>query len=222
VFVKKLLFSFILIVGFLFLFAYITSRPEAESQTNIPTNVVTKKQSVCLDAGHGGDDLGASNNEINESDINLSVAKKVESILEKAGYEVFMTRSDDSTTLSNNDRYTFCNLKNASILVSVHHNYFDDSSVNYDTVLYYKDSDKALATSILSSTSARLSVSNNSITQFEDGVLSKSNMPAALSEAFFITNSDEYASLSSSPTRLNEEAEGIATGIMNYFNSTSS
>ena len=40
-----------------------------------------------------------------------------------------MTRTDDSSK-SNNDRYTFCNNEQATILVSVHTNSSSDSTFN--------------------------------------------------------------------------------------------
>jgi N-acetylmuramoyl-L-alanine amidase len=175
---------------------------------------------VCLDPGHGGsDDPGASNQDIViEKEINLMVANKVKNILEQNNYRIIMTRTSNDEAHNNNDRYTYCNTNKADILVSIHHNDFADPSVDYDTVLYYKNSDQALAESILTSTSQILGVSNNGITSFEDGVLSKSNMPAALSEAFFISSDYEFNQITKANSkRLNDEAQGIATGIMNYF-----
>lgn len=178
----------------------------------------TKSQTVCLDPGHGGSDPGANNQDVYERDINLTVAENVRDQLEQAGYRAFMTRTTNDPTLSNHDRYTFCNNNHATIMVSIHHNYFDDSSVDYDTVLYYKDSDQALAASILDATAPKLGLANDGVTSFEDGVLSESNMPAALSEAFFVTNNDEYNWLTTAGSgRLSDEADGIVTGIENYF-----
>lgn len=182
-----------------------------------PTPKYSKKETVCLDPGHGGEDPGAVNKNISERDINLTVASKVQLLLETQGYQVFMTRTTNDDTLSNNDRYTFCNSKNTTIMVSIHHNFFEDKTVDYATTLYYKDIDQSLAQDILNATSVQLNVTNNGISQFEDGVLSKTTMPAALSEAFFVTNSSEYTKLTSSSARLTDEAQGIYTGIVNYF-----
>ncbi|MFI5240618.1 MAG: N-acetylmuramoyl-L-alanine amidase [Candidatus Saccharimonadia bacterium] len=180
----------------------------------------TKTQTVCLDPGHGGDDPGASSNDgsMFERNINLTVALQVSSILEHGGYRVYMTRTSNDPTMSNHDRYTYCNNLNATIMVSIHHNYFTDPTVDYDTALFYKDVDQALATSILNATSAKLNVPNDGISQFDDGVLSESTMPAALSEAFFMTDTNEFNLMTEpSSTRLSDEADGIATGIENYF-----
>ena len=180
--------------------------------------VYTKPQTVCLDPGHGGQDPGATNGNITERDINLIVAQKVRSSLESQGYRVFMTRTTNDPTLSNHDRYTYCNSQHATIMVAIHHNFYTDDTVDYDTALFYKDSDQALATSILNATATKLNITNDGIAQFDDGVLSESTMPAALSEAFFMTDTDEYNQLTApNSPRLSDEAAGITTGIMNYF-----
>jgi len=180
----------------------------------------TKPQTICLDPGHGGDDPGATSSDggITERDINLQVAQQVEQSLQTAGYKVYMTRTTNDETLSNSDRYTYCNNQHATIMVSIHHNDYSDSTVDYSTALFYKNQDQALASSILDSVASKLQTTNDNIAQFDDGVLSESTMPAALSEGFFITSDNEYAQLTAAnSTRLSDEAVGITTGIVNYF-----
>jgi N-acetylmuramoyl-L-alanine amidase len=173
---------------------------------------------VCLDPGHGGKDVGAIYGSIYESNINLEVALQTESTLKREGYKVYLTRDSD-TTVAKRDRANYCNSINADILVSIHHNTYSlDHSVNYGTALYYKDSDQLLASSILNSTSEELLIKNQGISKFDDSLLWVAKMPAALSEAFFLTNKNEYALLlSPAQTRLSAEARGISTGIVNYF-----
>ena len=50
---------------------------------------------VIIDAGHGGHDLGASNSLVYEKHINLDVARRLEIALRRAGYKVVMTRTRD-------------------------------------------------------------------------------------------------------------------------------
>lgn len=177
-----------------------------------------KSESVCLDPGHGGKDAGAIYRDIYESNINLVVALKVKAILESDGYKVFMTRSDD-TFVYKRPRATYCNSTNADIMVSIHHNSYDsDHTVNYSTAMYYKKSDQLLASGILDAVSDKLATRNEGIAKFDNSLLWIAKMPAAMSEAFFITNNSEYSSLlKANSTLLADEAEGIATGIVNYF-----
>ena len=51
---------------------------------------------VCIDAGHGGYDVGATNGERYEKDDNLRLAKAVEAELKARGINTIMTRSDDT------------------------------------------------------------------------------------------------------------------------------
>jgi N-acetylmuramoyl-L-alanine amidase len=104
-------------------------------------------------------------------------------------------------------------------MVDIHHNtYTTDTTVDYGTALYYKASDKELAASILNATSSELNVKNDGIASFDDSELYIANMPATLSEAFFMTNNIEYDLISkSNPARLKTESDSIAKGINNYF-----
>jgi N-acetylmuramoyl-L-alanine amidase len=192
----------------------------SHAHTHVSSKQYSKPQTVCIDPGHGGSDPGAATTDgtITERDINLIVAQQVEKNLENDGYHVFMTRTTNDQTLSNHDRYTYCNNQHTTIMVSIHHNYYQDSSVDYASALFYKNQDQALASSILNSVASKLGISNDNISQFEDGVLSESTMPAALSEGFFITSDDEYNQLTaSSSTRLHDEADAITQGIVSYF-----
>lgn len=173
---------------------------------------------VCLDPGHGGNDVGAIYKKLYEANINLEVAKEAKKILENEGYTVYMTRDDDSY-IAKRARSAYCNSINADILVSIHHNTYDsDHSVNYGTVLYYKDSDQLLASSILNSNSELLGVESKGIAKFDNSLFWTANMPSVLSEALFMTNAAEYAQISKSDSpRLAAEANSIAVGVRNYF-----
>lgn len=179
----------------------------------------TKKEIVCLDAGHGAEDIGSVNQDLSETEINLIVVTKVKALLNSAGYEVFMTRTDETINPSNTERAEFCNSHNANVAVSVHHNDYGDSSIDYDTVLYAKENDQGLANTILTSTSTKLNVTNNGISAFpENSFLTKTAMPAALSESFFLTNYDEYEKLKMPlSTRLTDEAQAIYEAIVKYL-----
>lgn len=178
----------------------------------------TKPQTVCLDPGHGGKDVGAVYKKLTEADLNLKVAVQVRNILQKNGYKVYLTRTDDSFVFKR-PRARYCNSVKASILVAIHHNsYGKDTSVNYSTGLYFKDSDQALAANILDAVSGKLKTKNQGIAKFDDSELYIATMPAALSEGFFITSKSEYEQIvQKNYSRLNTEAEGIAAGIENYF-----
>jgi N-acetylmuramoyl-L-alanine amidase len=174
-------------------------------------------QSVCLDPGHGGTDPGTSNGGIRESDLNLDVANRLASLLVAGGYQVYQTRTGDQT-LSNKDRYTFCNSKQATILVSIHHNGSSDPTVDYSLGLYMKKTDVPLATALVGAVSSGLGTPNAGVRRFASGVLLKSKMPAAISEGFFLTSTYEYNRLTQGPDdRRQAEAQALYAGIETYF-----
>ena len=56
----------------------------------------THVSAVILDAGHGGKDPGALANGLEEKELTLEIVMKLKAELEDRGYEVILTRSDDS------------------------------------------------------------------------------------------------------------------------------
>ena len=174
-------------------------------------------QSVCLDPGHGGSDIGASNGGIQEKDLNLQVARKLGDLLVANGYVVHYTRETD-ISLSRSDRAKYCNSKGATILVSVHHNGSSNPATDYSTALYQKRIDRDLARSVVDAVSLGLGTPNRGIAQFASGVLVKSDMPATISEGYFLTNNDQLAKLNDpDPDYRLQEAQALYNGIVAYF-----
>ena len=98
------------------------------------------KGDIVLDPGHGGTDTGAVNNAygLTEKAENLKVALELKPLLMADGYSVCMTRTSNSETLSNNDRYTYANTTGAKVLGSVHMNGASNTSTDYATTLFGK------------------------------------------------------------------------------------
>ena len=86
---------------------------------------------VVVDAGHGGKDIGATENGVKEKDINLKVAKNLESLIKKKMKEakVVMTRTDDSY-LTLQQRADKANKSQGDIFVSIHTNSADKRNKN--------------------------------------------------------------------------------------------
>ena len=97
-------------------------------------------KTIIIDAGHGGLDGGAvSKDGVLEKDINLSIAKYLESYLTQSGAKVIMVRSTDKSLHSNentsvndkkksdlNTRKEKVNNSGADLFVSIHQNYFTE------------------------------------------------------------------------------------------------
>ena len=100
----------------------VEGRREPSRKKNLPPLRVKIKRRVVIDPGHGGRDPGAiGKSGTYEKDVVLDVAKRLEKILRKKGFEVIMTRStDEFITLQK--RTEIASSKRADIFVSVHAN----------------------------------------------------------------------------------------------------
>src|SRR5690606_19104579 len=72
---------------------------------------------------------------VNEKDINLEVAKKLDSALEKEGYDTVMTRDKD-VYVELKERADIANRNNSDIFISLHCNSFSSESAHGIEVLY--------------------------------------------------------------------------------------
>jgi N-acetylmuramoyl-L-alanine amidase len=202
------------------------------SMAAFTTGVGAQEQPPCsgkvvLDPGHGGTDSGAVNTKyrLTEKEQTLDVAYKLKALLVDDGCTVYMTRTSNSQTLSNNDRYTYANTTGANILVSIHMNGSTNPSTDYTTTLFGKwRKDKELANTVFGSLST-LPAANGTGTiatrtpySFASGVLLKSNMPATIAETVFITNDREGQLLSNGTgARQQQIAQALRVGIEDYL-----
>jgi N-acetylmuramoyl-L-alanine amidase len=78
-------------------------------------------KTVVIDPGHGGKDSGTRGAKFKEKDIVLQVARRLSIILEKAGYNVVMTRNSD-VFVSLGGRAAIADKFNGDLFVSLHCN----------------------------------------------------------------------------------------------------
>ncbi len=78
-------------------------------------------KTIVLDPGHGSPDPGAVSNFLCEKDLNLDISVRAEELFRHKGYDVYMTRKDD-TEPSLFDRADAANILNAAVFISVHNN----------------------------------------------------------------------------------------------------
>jgi N-acetylmuramoyl-L-alanine amidase len=80
-------------------------------------------RTLVIDAGHGGDDLGAKGAAgTTEKDVTLAVARRLKGAIEaRLGLRVLMTRDDDRT-MSASDRTAMANNSKADMFISLHAN----------------------------------------------------------------------------------------------------
>ncbi|KAA3384380.1 N-acetylmuramoyl-L-alanine amidase [Turicibacter sanguinis] len=182
-----------------------------------------KQKLIVIDAGHGDEDPGSSISNVDEKDLNLQIALKLKSALEEEGYEVMMTRSDD-TYLTLTERAEFANEVEADLFISIHQNsYIDDSTVSGIEVYYNEstktESDEVLAqfiqTELVETTGAR----DRGIRAYDELVVTrKTEMPACLVELGYMTNKSELSLLQSDAYQY-KLVTGMVNGINQFFES---
>lgn len=145
------------------------------------------KKYIVIDAGHGGNDFGATHGEIREKNIALSVAKEIQKINESQDkYEIVLTRDSDSyPTLS--ERTAQINKLNPEMVISLHVNTSSEqerSDNGFEVYTQNSDVSKELAGKIYKKFNAR------KISESNLHILRETKAPAVLVELGFINNSE--------------------------------
>jgi N-acetylmuramoyl-L-alanine amidase len=194
---------------------------------------------IVLDAGHGGQDGGASKGEVIEKEITLSITNKVARQLTRLGAEVILTRSTDGDVISEHapsEQFTtnrerkkqdiflreeLVKQHNPDIFISIHANAIPNSKWRGAQVFYHKNghpNSEYLAKAIQQT--IRDTVQNTdreALSIKEVYLLKKVEVPAALVETGFISN-DEERQLLVSESYQEKMAFAIARGIENFIN----
>lgn len=187
-----------------------------------PTN---KKSLIVLDPGHGGKDVGTYSegpSVYHEKFLNLSTANMVKNYLVQMGYEVAMTRSND-TFIALGERAEFANKKKPALFVSIHYNSAPSKEAEGVEIFYYRakndknrsDESKSLATAILQKILKNTEAKSRGVKHGDLAVIRQTDMPAVLVEGGFLTNKEEREKLGDA-SYLKRLALGIAQGIDAY------
>lgn len=170
------------------------------------------KKTVILDAGHGGFDGGASAGDVLEKDINLKIALFLADHLKLSGYDVILTREDDSATNDEGERIRskkISDMKNRLALmksypdaffVSIHLNKYSDSQPKGTQVFYSQKTEesKLLAQSIQQTVKELLQSDNHREIKpatRDTYLLYNAPIPAVIVECGFLSNPAELALL---------------------------
>lgn len=169
---------------------------------------------IAIDPGHGGEDIGMSNDSTLEKQVTLDICSKLKVMLEGQGCQVALLREDD-THLSKEERVQKANESGADLLVSVHCGYSDDGSASGAVSYYKKDSKESayLAEMIEQALVKESSALDGGFQEGSFSIISDTEMPAVLVEAGYISNAQEAASLADDSYQ-NDVAKGIAKGII--------
>ncbi len=181
---------------------------------NVPVGKIPSKR-IVIDAGHGGTDYGAIRGEINEKDIVLDVAKKVQKELTKLGHKVIMTRSGDDY-ISLQDRVDVSEKEKGDIFVSIHVNSSVKPEIEGVETHYYHQESMGLAQSVHEALISNLQPFDRGLFKSKFYVINHTEIPAILCEIGFISNVEEQKQLITEK-RKRETAKAIVEGVLNYF-----
>ena len=207
-------------------FSNITARTSADLSLVLPN--------IIIDAGHGGEDGGASAGDVLEKDINLSIASKLADQLRLSGYHVAEVRQGDTAVYSGdadtlrekkvsdlNNRVAMFNRDENNIVVSIHQNKFDSPQYSGAQIFYsanHPDSRK-LAESIR--TAVVMLIQQENTRQLKEGskdifILDNTTVPAVIVECGFLSNDAERLKLTDEEYQ-KQLAYAIAMGVLDYI-----
>ena len=172
---------------------------------------------IVIDAGHGGHDRGGMPGQrIPEKEYALDVAKRLDTVLRRAGFRTMMTRKHDYfVTLS--DRSAIANSFSNAIFVSIHFNGAPNSDAYGFEMYYYRGRESAdLAVQIYRHLTAMTGAPGRWVRARSLYVLSHSRNPAVLCELGFLTNRYEAQRIASSAYR-QRMAEAVGAAIKSRY-----
>ena len=203
-----------LIGGFVWLGASLSSPNKKISAEDTSTDA---RPIIVIDAGHGGEDGGASGEDgTKEKDLNLLVAQSLSDILSAAGYDVRMTRTDDrllydlygdladytghKKTYDLRNRLRFTKEAGADLLISIHMNKFPQSRYSGLQVYYSTNApeSRTVAGVIRSYSKQYLQPENERETKAATSsiyLLHRCEIPAVMVECGFLSNEEELSRL---------------------------
>ncbi|MGE6630245.1 N-acetylmuramoyl-L-alanine amidase [Bacillus sp. NPDC077027] len=176
-------------------------------------------KTIFIDPGHGAHDSGAVGYGLYEKNLNLDVAKRLNTKLKNGGALTTMSRTTD-TFDSLQTRVTKGANAKADIFISVHANANDNSSANGTETYYDKTSASAnslkLAQNIQPKMVSALGTRDRGVKAAGFYVIKYSKMPSVLLETGFVTSPID-ANILKSATYKDKLATGIASGVSGYF-----
>jgi len=196
---------------------------------NFPSPTAHSK-TIVLDPGHGGKDWGAVNNFLCEKDLNLSIVTQARDLFRQKGYDVYMTRKDD-TFIPLLDRADAANILDAAVFISVHNNSMPVDTVEQakrmqrgTTVLYNSAGvrpGKELATIMCDELVGALRTNHYPLQDRPRLVVLNSTwVPAVLAEVSMMPHPQD-AKMISQPVYQQKAAEAIVDSTEKYFSQSS-
>ena len=184
----------------------------SRSVTTIAENIpVERSITFVIDAGHGGEDGGASScTGVLESQLNLQIARRLDDLLHFLGYQTVMIRRSDISVYTEGktiaekkisdlmERVRIVNETEGAFLISIHQNNFADSRYSGAQVFYNEEGDaENVARQLQQNMVTSLNPGSNRQCKPADGIylMQHSKRPGILVECGFISNPKEERKL---------------------------
>ena len=184
------------------------SRTVTTIAENIP---VERSITFVIDAGHGGEDGGASScTGVLESQLNLQIARRLEDLFHFLGYQTVMIRRSDISVYTEGktiaqkkisdlkERVRIVNATEGALLISIHQNIFADSRYAGAQVFYNQEGDaENIARLLQQAMVTSLNPGSNRQCKPADGIylMQHSKRPGILVECGFLSNPEEERKL---------------------------
>ncbi len=235
---QYIIFALVFIISIILFTAALSVLKNDSKEKNVLNNENIETNSyptVIIDAGHGGEDGGAiGKNGVYEKELNLIISEALEDMLQANGFEVVMTRREDTMLYDKNvdyhgrkklldlaERKRIAEQYENAIFISIHMNTFPSEKYRGLQVYYSSNNSfsKSLAESIQISVKETLQNDNSRKTK-EAGssiyLLDRLNAPAILIECGFISNTEECEALCNEEYR-KKLVISIFDGIMQFI-----
>lgn len=184
-------------------------------------NCISTPYTVCIDAGHGGSDPGASESDRAEKDDTLAAALALRQAMETRNITVVMTRSDD-TALSLQERVDCAENANANLFLSLHRNVAESGNGIEIWVAQQCSTTSQMLAERIHTNLVAVGVQNDrgvrAGTQNGNGdyyVLSHTSMPAVLVELGFLQDKEDNELFDK---HLTDYADAIANAVVDICN----
>jgi len=173
----------------------------------------SNKKTIVIDVSHGGKDAGALVNGIEEKDIILDIAQRIQKLNKNQNTEIILTRDIDEF-LSLSERTEKINEIKPDYVISLHANQVANENVN-GIQIFLADNDQRfdksgeLAIKLLQS----FTFSNVEIKKGDFYILKNIDAPGALIELGFLSNAEDFQNLTTESGK-----EKLALSILNALN----
>ena len=204
-----------------------------QASASIKTNVLP---CIIIDAGHGGEDGGAQTADgVLEKEINLDIAKRLETLFSALGFETKMTRTDDALSYDAScktirekkvsdirARFSMMEQTPNAVFLSIHQNHYSEPKYAGAQVFYSANTAESplLAEAIQRSIVRTLQPENERVIKpcgDEVYLLYHAKKTAVMVECGFLSNPQEASKLEDEnyQTAL---SLCIVQGVLDYFN----